>query len=139
MGDPIFSSNRAGFLRKNDDFVDMVTGHMAMDIDVALKTTAGMPVSNTIASGNKRGGGGHMKASTTHFRDKRGKFRVIVNKEYASVQEAGVRLTGKGAPAVMQNYSTPGTSHHFFKRAIEAVTRNRDNYIKEAARALRLI
>ena len=40
----IFKSNRAVFNRKNDAFVDMVQGHMAMDIEMAIKTTAGTPL-----------------------------------------------------------------------------------------------
>ncbi len=138
MSKPIFTPLRDAFNAKNDAFKDMMQAHMAMDIEVVLKTTAGMPVSNTKASGNRRGGGGHMKAATRHFKTKMNQWRVEINKEYAAVQEAGVRLTGKGAPAVMQNYSTPGTSHHFFARAIESVVKKKESYAKEASRALNL-
>lgn len=122
-----FKSNRSAVKKLNNTLVDMVLGNMSLDIEVALKTTSGMPVDK-----------GQMKASTRHFRNKQGQFRVEIDKEYAAVQEAGVRLTGKGAPAVMERYTTAGTSHHFFLRAIEAVTRNRDNYFSEARKALGL-
>lgn len=128
-----FTSKAPAFFRKNSAFIDMVMGRMAMHIEVALKTTAGMPVSNTKASGNKRGGGGHMKSETRHFRSATGGFRVEVDKEYAAYQERGARRDGSHA---VKNYSTPGTSKGFFKRAINSVMLDRDNYIEEAKRAV---
>lgn len=103
-----------------------------MDIEVAIKTSAGTPVSNTKASGNKRGGGGHMKAAARHFRNNNNRFRVEVNKSYASYQEMGARRDGSRP---VRNYSTGGTSKGWFRRAINSVWRNRDNYVREAKRA----
>lgn len=132
---PVFKSNAAQFLRKNAALKDMVMGHMAMDIEIGIKTTAGTPVSNTKASGNRRGGGGHMKAEARHFRNADGAFRVEVNKKYAAYQERGSRADGT---RVVRNYSTPGTGKGWFKRAADNVTRQSDNYVSEAARALGL-
>lgn len=123
-----FRSTRGKFNRLNESFVDMVTGHMAMDIERGLKQSAGMPV--------KTGG---MKAATRSFRNRRGKHRVEINKVYAATQEAGIRMTGKGAPtARFKNYTTTGTSAGFFQRAIDSVIRNKNNYFEEARRALGL-
>lgn len=130
-----FKSERTAFDKANFAFKDMIQGHMAMDIEVALKTTAGMPVSNTKNSGNKRGGGGHMKSETRHFRSDSGGFRVEIDKEYAAYQELGMRKDGSH---VVRNYSTAGTSAGFFKRAIEGVVRNKMQYISEARRAIGL-
>ena len=128
MSKAIFKSNRGSFFRTNDQFVDMVTGHMAQDIEVAIKATAGTPVKK-----------GMMKAMVRHFRAMNGKFRVEAGAEYSAVQEAGIRLSGPGAPtARFTHYTTPGTSAGWFGRAILSVVRNRQNYISEAARALNL-
>lgn len=124
MSAPIFKSNTPDFLRKNDAFIDMVQGHMAMDIEVALKNSAGMPVKT-----------GAMKSETRHFRSASGGFRVEIGKAYASFQEAGVRQDGSH---VVKKYTTGGTGKGFFKRAINMVVKNRENYISEAKRALNL-
>lgn len=133
MNRPVFKSNHGPFFSKNDALKDMVMGHMAMDIEVGIKTTAGTPVSNTKASGNKRGGGGHMKASARHFRAENGKFRVEVDKVYAASQEVGIV---NGHP--VKHYSTPGTSSRWFQRAINGVIHNKSQYISEAKGALGL-
>lgn len=123
-----FTSKRAEFLRKNDAFMDMVTGHMALDVERGLKSTSGMPVKT-----------GRMKSSARHFRNNRGKFRIEVNAEYAATQEAGIRKTGKGAPTRrFQNYTTAGTGSGFFMRAVSSVLARRSSYIDEAAKALNL-
>ncbi len=102
----------------------MVTGHMAIDLERNLKMTAGMPVDK-----------GQMKAATRSFRNSKGKHRVEINKEYAATQEAGIRLSGKGAPTQpFSNYTTAGTSAGFFMRAIERVWNLRMQYINEARR-----
>lgn len=124
MSTPQFKSHAPDFLRKNDAFIDMVQGHMAMDIEVALKNNSGMPVKT-----------GAMKSETRHFRSANGGFRVEIDKEYASFQEAGVRRDGSH---VVKKYTTGGTGKGFFKRAINMVVRNRANYISEARRALNL-
>lgn len=135
MGKAIFKSNRHLFERNNEAFKDMVLGHMAQDIEIGIKTTAGTPVSNTKASGNKRGGGGHMKTEARHSRMGMGMFRVDVNKEYAAYQERGMRADGSHR---VRNYSTSGTSAGWFKRAVNTVLRSKGNYINEARRALNL-
>lgn len=128
MGKATFRSNRASFLRNNDAFMDMVTGHMAIDIERSLKADSGMPVKT-----------GRMKASTRSFRNSRGNHRVEINSEYAAVQEQGRRLSGKGAPTKpFKNYSTSGTGAGFFRRAINSVVGRKSTYIEEAARALNL-
>lgn len=129
-----FISKRPQFERKNNALIDMVTGHMAMDIEMHLKTDAGMPVSNTKASGNKRGGG-HMKSETRHFRSPNGGFRVEIDKAYAAYQERGMRKDGSHP---VRNYSTAGTSKGFFKRAIGKVVPRKLTYIAEARKALNL-
>jgi hypothetical protein len=100
----------------------MLMGHMAMDIERGIKSTAGTPVKQ-----------GMMKASARHFRDDRGRFRVEVDKEYAAVQEAGERDGVR-----FSNYTTPGTSAGWFQRAINNVWQNRDSYVSEVRRALSL-
>lgn len=128
MGKARFTSSRANFLRKNDAFIDMVTGHMALDIERGLKSTSGMPVKT-----------GRMKGSTRHFRNNRGKFRIEVNSEYAAVQEKGRRLTGVGAPTrEFKKYTTTGTGHGFFRRAVDSVLSRKGSYITEATEALNL-
>lgn len=123
-----FKSNRVAFLRNNDAFMDMVTGHMAIDIERGLKSTSGMPVKT-----------GRMKASARSFRNNRGNHRVEINAEYAAVQEVGMRKTGKGAPTRrFTNYTTSGTGSGFFRRAIDSVVGRKSSYIEEAARALNL-
>ena len=128
MGRAIFKSKRAAFLRNNDAFMDMVTGHMAIDIERNLKSTSGMPVDK-----------GHMKAATRSFKSRTGKYRVEINKEYAAVQNKGKRLTGVGAPTrQFKNYTTAGTSAGFFERAINPVLSMKSSYVTEAAKALNL-
>ena len=118
----VFTDKSGGFFRKNSAFIDVVLGHMAQDTEVALKVTSGMPVDK-----------GQMKASTRHFRNERGKFRVIVNKEYASAQEAGI-VDGRR----VRHYTTAGTSAGFFARAIATVERQKDMYIQMGRRAVGL-
>lgn len=132
MSSARFISTPNGFYRKNESFKDLVIQRMARDIEVNLKTSAGMPVSATKAMGNKRGGGGNMKAQTRHFQTPSGGYRVEIDVAYAAYQERGMRKSGSH---VVRNYSTPGTSKGFFKRAIQAVRRNRQSYIMEARRA----
>lgn len=124
MGKPIFKSNTGGFMRKNDAFIDMVQGHMAMDIEVNLKSRAGMPVKT-----------GAMKSETRHFRSPNGGFRVEIDKSYAAYQEAGMRADGSHR---VKNYTTAGTGKGFFKKAIDMVVRNKDTYVQEARRALNI-
>jgi hypothetical protein len=128
-----FVSKVPQFLKKNDAFIDVLYGHMAMDIERLAKMK--VPVSNTKASGNKRGGGGHLQSSIYHERVRRGFFRVVANKKYAAYQERGARIDGS---RVVKKYSTPGTGKHWFKNAIDNTKRNRDNYIREARRAVGL-
>lgn len=124
----MFTSKRDIFNRNNEALKDYVQGHMAMDIEVAIKTTAGTPVKT-----------GAMKADVRHFRSPKGGFRVEAGKEYSAVQEAGIRLRGKGAPTKrFTHYTTSGTSHGWFKRAIDQVTRHKATYILEARRAIGL-
>lgn len=119
-----FVSNRGSFNRKHRALVDMVEGHMAMDIEVAIKTTSGTPV--------KTGG---LKSSVRHFRSPSGGFRVEANKAYAAYQERGARADGAYR---VKHYTTSGTSAGWFMRAIEGVIRNRRQYISEARRAVGL-
>lgn len=124
----IFRSHRAVFNRKHAAFKDMVQGHMAMDIERAIKTTAGTPV--------KTGG---MKSEVRHFKTANSQWRVEAGKRYSAAQEAGIRLSGPGAPTKpFRNYSTAGTSAGWFKRAINSVLKNRVQYIMEAKKALNL-
>lgn len=124
----IFSSKRDSFSRNNAAFKDMVQGRMAMDIEVAIKTSAGTPVKT-----------GAMKADVRHFKNENGQYRVEADKEYSAVQEAGMRMSGKGAPTKrFTHYSTTGTKYGWFKRAIDSVTRRKDTYILEARRAVGL-
>lgn len=124
----VFISKRMLFDKNNEALKDMIQGHMAMDIEVAIKTTAGTPVKT-----------GAMKSEVRHFKAANGKFRVEAGKGYSAVQEAGVRKTGKGAPtAPFRNYTTAGTSAGWFHRAIDGVVKNRRQYIMEARRALNL-
>lgn len=120
----IFLSKRMLFDDKNASLIDMVTGHMALDIEIALKTRAGMPVKT-----------GAMKSGTRHFRSTKGGFRVEIDKEYAAYQERGMRRDGSYR---VKNYSSSGSSAGFFARAIDMIVRNRVSYISEVRRALDL-
>lgn len=122
MGKAVFTDKSADFLRKNDSFVDMVTGHMSLDIERFIKMDAGTPVDKGI-----------MKGKVTQYRNKRGGFRVVSPVEYSEVQELGKR-----DGIIFKNYTTAGTSAGWFKRSIDAITKNRDSYVHEAARALGL-
>lgn len=119
-----FISTRGEFGRKNEAFKDMVQGHMAMDIEMHLKTDAGMPVKT-----------GAMKSGTRHFRSNNNGFRVEIDKAYAAYQERGMRRDGTH---IVRHYTTGGTSKGFFRRAINMVINHRNNYIQEARRALNL-
>lgn len=129
MSRSVFVSKRSEFNGKNRAFKDMLLGHMAMDIEVFIKDgTAGTPVKS-----------GDMKAETRHFKNRTNSWRVESGKEYSAVQEAGIRLTGKGAPTRrFRNYTTPGTSAGWFARAIDMVNRNKESYIQEARRGVGL-
>lgn len=123
-----FKSNADEVMRVTRVLVDMIQGRMAMDIEIATKTSSGMPV--------KTGG---MKSEVRSFKTGEGKWRVIAGKEYSAVQEAGVRLSGKGAPTrPFTNYTTSGTGPGWFNRAIMSVVKNREQYVQEAKRALGL-
>lgn len=124
----IFTSKRGEFDRKNAALKDYAQGHIAMDIEIAIKTTAGTPVKT-----------GAMKADVRHFRSPSGGFRVEAGKEYSAVQEAGIRLTGKGAPTKrFSHYTTSGTSYGWFKRAIDSTLRHKETYILQARKAVGL-
>lgn len=126
--DAKFTSKRSAFNRTNDAFMELVKSRMSMDIEVAIKTTSGMPV--------KTGG---MKAEVRHFKNENGDWRTEAGKEYSATQEAGRRMTGKGAPTKkFDNYTTAGTSAGWFHRAIASVLRVRDTYIEEASKAVGL-
>lgn len=124
MSRATFKTNRGEFGRRHNAFIDMVLGHMSLDIEVALKRTAGMPVDK-----------GQMKAATRSFRNTNNQHRVEINKEYAEYQERGARRDGTH---VVKNYTTSGTSSGFFRRAIEMVWKNQLSYVTEARRALNL-
>lgn len=133
MGSAVFKSNAQQFLNKNERLKDMVLGHMAMNVEILAKRR--VPVSNTKASGNRRGGGGHLQSSIRHFRSNSGQFRVEANKEYAAYQERGMTSAGT---RVVKKYSTPGTGKHYFKDAITATQQKANSFIQEARMALGL-
>lgn len=118
----VFISKRMLFMPKHEAFKDMVQGHMAQDIEIALKTSAGMPVLH-----------GVMKGQTRSFKNQRNQWRVEVDTAYAAYQERGRRKDGT---RVVRHYHTAGTSAGFFMRAINGVIKNRNQYVKEAARAV---
>lgn len=123
-----FTRMHATLLRKNDQLKDMVLGHMAQDIEVDIKTGGITPVKT-----------GDMKAEVRHYKDASGHYIVEAPKEYSEVQEAGIRKTGPGAPTRrFNNYTTAGTGSGWFKHAIDTVTKHGNQYVKEAARALRI-
>lgn len=123
-----FISKRESFNRNNEALKDMVQAHMAMDIEVAIKTTAGTPVKT-----------GNMKSMVRHFKSSANQWRVEADAGYSAVQEIGRRMTGRGAPTKQfKNYTTAGTSAGWFKRAINGVLQNKVQYIEEARKALNL-
>lgn len=123
-----FISNKDDFLRKNEGVKDYIQGHMALDIEVAIKTTAGTPVKF-----------GLMKSQVRSFKNALGAWRVEANAEYSAVQEAGRRMSGPGAPTKkFSHYTTAGTSAGWFLRAINGVKGNFDNYVLEARTAFNL-
>lgn len=121
MSGAVFKSTRGGFNRKNQSFMSLLMSRMALDIERIAKTSAGMPVKT-----------GAMKSSTMTQQLPGGKWRVIVNKQYASYQERGARADGSH---VIKNYTTSGTSSGFFTRAIGVVIKNKLQYVEEARRA----
>jgi hypothetical protein len=124
MNKPVFKSNRKPFMDKHKSFMDMAFARLAMSVEVALKTTAGMPVKT-----------GNMKSQTRHFKSENGSWRVEVDVAYAAFQEAGQRAAGGYR---VRHYSTSGTSAGFFMRAIDTMLRQRNNIIMESKRAFNL-
>lgn len=119
-----FISHSARFFMKHEALKDMIQGHMAMDIEVAIKTTAGTPVKT-----------GAMKSEVRHFKAGNNKWRVEADKEYAAYQERGARADGTH---IVRHYSSTGTSAGWFKRAVNGVVKNQRQYISEARRAVGL-
>lgn len=115
-----FTSRRGGFNSKNNAFINLVVGHMAQDVEVGIKVTAGTPIKH-----------GAMKGAVKHRMIKRGSYRVESPLEYSAVQELGRR---SGARA-FTNYTTPGTSKGWFRRAVNSVVAKRNMYVAEARRA----
>lgn len=116
-----FSSDRTAFNKKHATFLDVLMSHMAMDIEILIKTTTGTPVKT-----------GDMKAETRHFRTRSGSFRVESDKEYAAYQEAGRRKDGTH---IAKNYTTAGTGAGWFQKAIDIVLKNQISYVQVARRA----
>lgn len=116
-----FTSDRAEFNKKHATFIDVLMGHMAMDIEVFIKTATGTPVKT-----------GDMKAETRHYRTRAGGFRVESTKEYAAYQENGMRKDGSH---IVRNYTTAGTGAHWFQKAINLVLNDRLSYIAVARKA----
>lgn len=123
MSDFKFTDNRPAFLNKHNAMLDMAMGHMSLDIETFIKISAGTPVKT-----------GNMKSQVRHFRATNGLFRVEADAGYSAVQEAGIR-NGSGR---FKHYTTAGTGPHWFQRSIDAIIKNRDTYIKEAAKAVGL-
>lgn len=119
-----FRSNRSQFNEKHSSFIDMVLGKLAMDVEIALKTDAGMPVDT-----------GNMKSQTRFFKNKLGNWRTEIDVVYAAYQERGMRADGTN---VIKNYTTGGTSSGFFRRAIDIMLTGREARILETKRALNL-
>lgn len=111
------------FVSKSDQAIDAAMGAMAQDIEILAKKK--VPVSNTKASGNKRGGGGHLQSSIKGMRVAPKHFQVVADKEYARFQEFG----GDGK-RVVRHYSTPGTGAHYMRNAGMAVKKNFEEYVK---------
>lgn len=122
MRKAVFISKRMLFDKNNESFKDMLMGHMAMDIEIFAKDR--VPVDQ-----------GQLRASIRHFRGSKGLFRVEANKEYASYQEAGQRKDGTH---IVKNYTTAGTGPHWFQDAIDKTWNNRDSYVSQVKRALKL-
>lgn len=118
-----FTKDRRAFLRKNGQFVDMVGAHMAQDIEVVIKSGGKTPVKS-----------GDMKAEVRHFKLARGKYRVESPKEYSATQEKGIRRGSRP----FTNYTIPGTGKGWFEDATGTIVRNRNSYVDEVARAVRI-
>jgi hypothetical protein len=119
-----FSSNRGNFNHKHLAFVDMALGRMAMAVEIALKTSSGMPVDT-----------GNMKSQTRHFKNDNGNWRTEIDTAYAAYQEKGMRKDGT---RIVKNYTTSGTGSGFFMRAIDIMTRQKESLIMESKRAVNL-
>ena len=128
-----FTDNSKKITAQVDEANNMALAHMAIDIEIFAKTH--VPVSNTKASGNRRGGGGHLQSSITHRKLKSLHYEVTANKEYAEYQERGMRRDGTHR---VKKYSTAGTGKGYFKRGIEMVKGRSVNYFKEAKQAVGL-
>lgn len=119
-----FVSNRGAFMSKHERFMELLVSRIAMQGEVILKTSAGMPVLT-----------GNMKSQTRHFKNARGNYRLEIDVEYAAYQEAGRRADGSHQ---VTRYSTSGTSAGFFTRTIEQLSRNYLSYVREAKQAVNL-
>lgn len=122
-----FTSNRTQFKSKNREFMDLMVGRMAMDIERLIKTGGKIPRKY-----------GELQSSVRHEPLKSGNFttgyRVKADADHAAVQEAGKR---RGARE-FKNYTTPGTGKGWFKGAIITVASKKDQYIQQAKRSAKL-
>src|SRR3990167_10115193 len=107
-----FKSTRTIFNRKNDAFIDLVTGNMAQDIERAAKLK--VPVKT-----------GDLQSSIKHYKTQRGTYRIEANKEYAAYQERGMRRDGSHQ---VKRYTTPGTGKQWFKGAINKAISHKKAY-----------
>lgn len=79
--------------------------------------------------------GGEMMRQT--YGEKTGplKHRVIINVEYASYQNRGMRYDGT---RIVKNYTTPGTGKQFVEDAAENIYSHGPEYFKQAFNTIRL-
>lgn len=121
--------NILGFVRNNGNAMDRALNRMAVDIERQAKSR--VPVSATLAMGNKRGGGGHLRASGTHRKQGFLKYIVEFNKEYAAFQEWG----GDGK-RIVRHYTTPGTGKFYLRDAGRNIAGKAFDYFKQEARSI---
>lgn len=125
--------NTSQVLVQSDIAADMALAHMAQDVEIMAKQH--VPVSNTKASGNRRGGGGHLQSSIRHRKGGRLVYFVEADKIYAAYQERGMRKDGTH---VVRRYSTPGTGKNWFQNAIAKAEKDRDKYFLSAFHSVQI-
>lgn len=116
MGRIIVKDKMPEFVRQNVGIMDLALSVMGNDLANIAK------IRQPFKSGD-------MMKETYHERVSNLKHHVVVNTEYAAVQERGSRLDGS---YVIRKYTTPNTGKGFLIGAAEVVMKNGANYFKQA-------
>lgn len=117
-----FTDNTRAQTAKTAQAIEMGMAHIAQDVEIQIKAGGRTPVKQ-----------GHLRGRTRHERMLPFKWRVLANVEYAVAQELG-----RAGNKIFRHYTTPGTGAGWFQEAVDKVTRSKNQYMIEAARAVKL-